>query len=139
MNVDILPTITPSIFDHNEEVSDTVVKLSIYDLPGQVKYRLMVSAYMKNVDFIVFVYNSSDLASFEKKDEWIQWATQYSTPRIFIVCNKIDMITELPNNLIEEGRRYAEEHNYHFLETCSITGQNINELFNQIAQNLIFY
>lgn len=134
---DFLPTVLNTIRDIDVELSDTDVNLSIYDTSGQERFRSITAISTRNADFIVFVYDPCNLASFAIKDELIQMAMENSNPKVFIVCNKIDLITYLPNNLIEEGRRYAEEHNYQFLETSARTGQNIKELFNQIAQKFI--
>ena len=52
-----------------------------------------------------------------------------------LVANKID----LPNRVIEteRGEQLAKEYGLAFFETSARTGQNINELFQQMAQSIM--
>lgn len=59
---------------------------------------------------------------------------------MFIVYNKIDLVSnydfnnDVNNEYIENGRKFAKDHNYHFITTSARTMFGIDELFDEIAQ-----
>lgn len=95
------------------------------------------------MDVFVIVYDvnqEEDVNSY--LNEYIQFINQNinTNHEIFIVCNKIDLQLdfywdkEVNNEKIENGRKFAKEHNYHFITTSVKESFGIDKLFDEIAQ-----
>ena len=65
-------------------------------------------------------------------DSWYNLISGHQDLPVFIVGNKADL-NEKRKVSTEEGQNYAEQHNFHFIEVSSLTGENIESLFSEIA------
>ncbi|XP_041857735.1 ras-related protein Rab-33B [Melanotaenia boesemani] len=77
------------------ELDGENIKLQIWDTAGQERFRKsMVEHYYRSVHAVIFVYDVTNLSSFESIPEWIEECTRHSVgplvPRI-MVGNKCDL------------------------------------------------
>ena len=115
------------------------LKMKIWDTAGQERFKSMSVQVIKNSDAVILVYAINDVNSFKALDQWLSKlneTTDISKKPIIIVGNKCDVEDGERQVTIEEGKNYAENKGYHFYETSAKTGQNIQEAFNDIFEQL---
>ena len=107
-------------------INNQEIKLKIWDTAGQERFRNITTQYYKGADGIVLIYDVTDDASYEKIRDWMEQ----------ILSNtKCDMepraVTE------EQGNKMAEELKVSYFETSALTGQGINEAFNELTRDIM--
>ena len=115
------------------------LKMKIWDTAGQERFKSMSVQVIKNSDAVMLVYAINDINSFKALDQWISKlneTTDITKKPIIIVGNKCDVEDGERKVTAEEGRNYAESKGYHFYETSAKTGQNIEEAFNDMFEQL---
>jgi len=124
------------------------IEMSVWSFDLAVKAKLPRQKFYDDAQLLVIVYAASDRWSFESLDFWLRESsiTCKVTPPIVIVGNKIDLRTESGDDSGEdpvsynEGFQFAEElakklgsegtlHPVAFIETSSLTGEHIEEVF----------
>ena len=118
---------------------DKKIRLDIWDTAGQERFKSMSVQVIKNSDAVILVYAIDDLTSFKDLDQWLSKlneTTDITKKPIIIIGNKADVENGKREVTYEEGRNYAENKGYKFYETSAKTGQNINEAFNDIFEQL---
>ncbi|KAK8893233.1 hypothetical protein M9Y10_021650 [Tritrichomonas musculus] len=127
------PTIGIDFFAKSLKIDNKSIRLQIWDTAGQEKFHSMIPMYIRTSTVAVLVYDITSKASFESLDKWLQTVFDHANPIIFIVGNKVDL-QEQRAVTTEEGQKFADEHQAHFIETSARTPTNIHTLFTQIAQ-----
>jgi Ras-related protein Rab-5C len=109
------------------------VSLHIWDTAGQERYRSLVPRYSQGAAAIVVVYDVSDNESFRSAQRWVAESRDNHPPGVvwFLIANKCDLPQAVDAIKAQE---YANSESLNFLETSAKTGQNISELFFQIAK-----
>jgi len=109
----------------------------IWDTAGQERYRAITKAHYKRADAAFIVYDVSDRKSFEDaKAVWYPelvsacMKDQGRVPPIMLVGNKIDLESQVT---VEEHEAFAKEKNLLPMRTSAMTGENIDEAFNDIT------
>ena len=113
------------------------LKMKIWDTAGQERFKSMSIQVIKNSDAVILVYAINDINSFNSLDMWLSKlndATDISKKPIIIVGNKSDVNDRKIS--YEEGKKYAESKGYNFYETSAKSGDNIEEAFNDIFEQL---
>ena len=112
-------------------------KLLIWDIAGP-QYINITRQYFKGANGIILIYDITNKDSFKKVDFYINEIKEngfYEGIPIFLVGNKID---EEYRRVItfEEGARLAKEHGFMFCECSAKTGENIDFIFNKLANEM---
>ena len=113
------------------------LKMKIWDTAGQERFKSMSVQVIKNSDAVILVYAINDINSFNALDTWLNKlndTTDISKKPIIIVGNKSDVNDRKVT--YEEGKKYAESKGYNFYETSAKSGENIEEAFNDIFEQL---
>ena len=116
----------------------TTAKLTIWDTAGQEKYRALTRNYFKDAHGIVLLYDVTNKSSFISLNKWLDDINENilrENVSIILVGNKID----LPNRVIsyDEGDDFAKKNNLLYCETSTKEGNNIDDVFEMIANNII--
>ena len=119
-------------------INNQEIKLKIWDTAGQERFRNITTQYYKGADGIVLIYDVTDDASYEKIRDWMEQilsSTKREDIGLVLLGNKCDMepraVTE------EQGNKMAEELNVSYFETSALTGQGINEAFNELTRDIM--
>jgi len=86
---------------------------------------------------IILVYDCTEEATFNNIQNWLKQIEVHASVGVakVLVANK----TDLPNRVItqERGQALAEEFGLKFFETSAKTGSNINEMFFEVADQIV--
>ena len=133
-----LATIGIDFKTKNLNIDNQDIKLKIWDTAGQERFRNITTQYYKGADGIVLVYDVTDEASYEKIREWMEQIlsnTQKEEIGLVLLGNKCDME---PRNVTEEqGNKMAGELGINYFETSALSGQGINDAFEQLTRDII--
>ena len=134
-----VPTIGCDIFTFNIKIEDKIIKLFMWDCPGQEKYQSLLSSLYRNTNLVVISYCINNKGSFDNIKKWLNDARRFCNDdcKFFLIGNKADLESERIVSK-EEGEKLAKEENFDFfIETSSIKGLNIQKIPIQAAK--IFY
>ena len=96
-------------------IGDNTYCLNIWDTAGQEKYESITKIFLKKAEIVVFVYDITDLGSFNKLEKWIQLSEEMidNDHVCGIVGNKADLFAkEQVKEVI--ARKYAESKKMQF-------------------------
>ncbi|OHS94452.1 small GTP-binding protein [Tritrichomonas foetus] len=113
------------------------VTLRIWDTAGQERFRSLAPMYFQGAQAAVVVFSLTSKDTLEDSATWVEeLKTHFETlPVLYLVGNKADL-TEEKCISIEEANEMAERLHAIYFETSAKTGQNVNELFEDIADHM---
>ena len=121
------------------KVNGETIKFDVWDTAGQEKYRSLARIFYKDAKVIIFVYDITNLKSFQEIQNYWYSETKDSCDNDVIyalVGNKSDLYEKEEVNEID-AQKYAEEINAIFKTTSALSNVGINNLFENIAQKLL--
>ena len=121
----------------NVEIRNKTYRIQIWDTAGQENFRSITRAYYKNSVCALVVYDISSRDSFNNVSTWIEDCRNQSPKTIFMVLvgNKKDLEDKRQVST-DEGQELAEKYGLHFYETSAKTGENVNEIFYNSADEI---
>eukprot|EP00421_Protoceratium_reticulatum_P014674 CAMPEP_0168381546 /NCGR_PEP_ID=MMETSP0228-20121227/12934_1 /TAXON_ID=133427 /ORGANISM="Protoceratium reticulatum, Strain CCCM 535 (=CCMP 1889)" /LENGTH=200 /DNA_ID=CAMNT_0008394651 /DNA_START=25 /DNA_END=627 /DNA_ORIENTATION=+ len=128
------PTIGAAFMTQTVSLGDVVVKFEIWDTAGQERYKSLAPMYYRGAAAAVVVYDITSKESFDAAKSWVV-ELQSTDTLIALAGNKSD----LDASRVIEGevaRAYADSMGILYMETSAKSGQNVNELFHEIAVRL---
>jgi len=114
------------------------LKLEIWDTAGQERFRSLAPMYFRGASAAIVVYDQTNEASFERAEAWVKQVMQTGTnPNIIIAlaANKCDLKEKVKVSL-EKAEELAAREGLLLLETSALTGKNVLQLFEKIADHL---
>lgn len=118
-------------------IGDKKIKLQIWDTAGQERFRAITRAYYRDAAACILLYDVSCRKSFNDLDKWVDDVKSMSNNiNIILVGHKSDLVYERVVSY-EEGKEYAEKHNMLFIEASSIKNENVEDVFINIAKNIL--
>ncbi|XP_063933589.1 ras-related protein Rab-6A-like isoform X2 [Zophobas morio] len=117
--------------------NDKTLRLQLWDTAGQERFRSLIPSYIRDSSVAVIVYDITNRNSFEQTTKWIEDVRQERSNDaiIMLVGNKTDLAGKRVIG-VDEGEKKAASANVMFIETSAKTGQNVRELFRQVASAL---
>ena len=120
-------------------LQDREVKLEIWDTGGSEKYRSLAPMYYRDTQAAIIVFDITAQPSLEDAEIWLNELRERGPPRVVIACaaNKCDLESqrEVGEQKVKE---FAANNGITFIRnTSALTGQNINELFTEVATHLL--
>ena len=120
------------------EINNTKVKLSVIDTNGQEKYRSLSVSYFRHADVVLFIFNLNEPLSFNNIQEWINVFNDNNNKKKvilkYLIGSKSDLEQRVEQNLIDE---FANNNNMLYMATSAKTNNQINELFQKIAEDIL--
>ena len=116
----------------NIQIENQDIHLLLYDTAGQEKFRSLIPMYTRDANIILLVYDISNKDSFNHLSDWLKDLTNVNIDEVIfaIVGNKVDLSAKRAITQ-EEGKKFADEHNFIFQEISAKTGFGFPELFYQ--------
>lgn len=131
------PTIGAAFCSRCIQVKNVVCKFQIWDTAGMEKYKSLMPMYYRGSSAAIVVYDITKETTFESMKTWICELKAHADPDIFIciIGNKCDLEShrEVRN---EDAMKFASTNNLLYFETSALTGYNITEVFQEIANRL---
>merc|ERR1712217_756633 len=128
------PTIGAAFVAQTVTTESAHVKLEIWDTAGQERYKSLAPMYYRGAAAAVIVYDITSKESFDAAKSWVV-ELQSTDTLIALAGNKSDLdATRVIER--ETARAYAESMGILYMETSAKSGQNVNELFHEIAVRL---
>ena len=114
----------------NVQIDNQDIHLLLYDTAGQEKFRSLIPMYTRDANIILLVYDISNKDSFTNLSLWLKDLTNVNMEEVIIciVGNKIDLNDKRAVNT-EEGKKFAEEHDFIFQEISAKPGEGFSDLF----------
>jgi len=118
-------------------LEDRTLRLQLWDTAGQERFRSLISSYLRDTAAAVVVYDVTNTVSFDATKSWVEAVSNErgSAAIITLVGNKTDLADQRQVTTAQ-GQAHAKELGVLFAETSAKLGENIEELFKQLAANL---
>jgi GTPase SAR1 family protein len=96
----------------------------------------MTPLYYRGAHVVLLVFAVNDRGSFNEVDEWNRGVREAlgDTAALIVVGNKCDLPRAVT---FEDAQKKATSLNGSYIETCTITGAGINQLFNKVAEIIL--
>ncbi len=116
----------------------TSVRFIIWDLAGQSQFERLWPDYLTDSRAGIIVFDITERESFNNVKKWYDIITRVALPNIILILvgNKVDLTTSRVIST-EEGMELAKELNIYYMETSAKTNQNIEDVFEWIALQII--
>ena len=135
---DCVSTVGASYLSKTVDIDGTNVKLQIWDTGGSERYRAMAPMYFRDADACLVCYDITSKNSFDDVDNWLQVLNEKGPEGVLVALagNKADL--ELLRAVkYDTAAEYAKMCNIKiFYETSALNGQNIDQIFMDIASVL---
>jgi small GTP-binding protein len=118
------------------------IKLQIWDTAGQERFRTITTGYYRGCDAVIFVYDVTDLESFQSVSDWVSSLSDHVDEKYIVkilVGNKMDNDKERKVSY-SEGSALAKKIGISFFECSSklpLSDGNIPKIFDTICDSLI--
>lgn len=113
------------------QLSDGAVKLSIWDMAGQERFRFFRQDFYRGALATALVYDVTVAESLANLDTWAKDVLEIVPNQKFIVVgNKIDMESVVDPSLSEV---FAQKYNATHISTSAKTGDGVDGLFTSLA------
>ncbi|CAH8858130.1 unnamed protein product, partial [Trichobilharzia szidati] len=134
------PTIGVDFFSRTVRIQEEVfVKLQLWDTAGQEKFRSITASYYRNCVGVLIVFDLTDRETFDHVADWYEEARgsiKCSAPVFIIVGHKADRRDERQVSKMEAQSLAQRLGDYTYIETSSLTGQNIERAFELLAEGI---
>jgi small GTP-binding protein len=114
------------------------VTCRIWDTAGQEKFRSLAPMYFHGSNFALVVFSLADPKTLEEARGWVEELKTRSgdlIPQLYLLGNKSDLVEERKVTA-DQGQSLADEIGAQFFETSALSGQNIPEVFADIADHV---
>mgnify|MGYP002803641238 FL=1 len=128
------PTIGAAFMTQTVSLSTEVVKYEIWDTAGQERYKSLAPMYYRGAAAAVIVFDITSRESFDAAKSWVA-ELQNTDTLIALAGNKSDLEASRAVER-EMAKNYADQMGILYMETSAKSGQNVNELFHEIAVRL---
>jgi len=136
---DILPTVGLDFRVKVLDLKGYSVKLSIWDTAGQERFRNITSAYYRGAHGVVLVYDITSRNSFQCLENWVKEESKHAGEKEtlkLVVGNKSDQRSKRRVST-EEGRSWAEEKGFSFIETSAKDNSGVEAAFSQLVERIL--
>ncbi|MFX1569125.1 MAG: GTP-binding protein [Promethearchaeota archaeon] len=116
----------------------TSVRFMIWDLAGQSQFERLWPDYLTDSRAGIIVFDITNRETFDNVKKWSDIITRVALPHIVLILvgNKVDLDTSRVVST-EEGMELAKELGVYYMETSAKTNENIDDVFEWIALQII--
>lgn len=115
------------------------IMLNIWDTAGQERFFSITRSYYRNADGILLIFDMSDERTFSCVDRWFNHIKEETgSAPLFLVGNKRDIVASDVYHEMERGfRDKADRMGARYYSTSAKTGENVNNIFEDMAMLLL--
>ncbi|XP_057305884.1 ras-related protein Rab-24-like [Hydractinia symbiolongicarpus] len=115
------------------------ITLGIWDTAGSERYEAMSRIYYRGAKAAIVCYDLTDDTSWDRARFWVQEVHGHEEEcKIYLCGTKRDLLENKERPIdYHDTTDYADTINAKLFETSSKTGENIDELFHQIATDYL--
>lgn len=119
-------------------INDEEVCLNIWDTAGQEKYRSIVELYYRGAMGAMFVFDLTNLDTFERLSNWIDdYIMKNKNGKYIIVANKCDINRQYWYVIEKEVMELAKKYNCEYIYTSCISGFNVISSFELLTKIIL--
>jgi len=117
---------------------ETSVRFMIWDLAGQQQFSRLWPDYLTDSRAGIIVFDITNRSSFENVRNWYKIISEVASPNLVLILvgNKVDLADSRTVSS-EEGIKLGEKFGIPYMETSAKTNENINDVFEWIALQII--
>ncbi|GAG57766.1 unnamed protein product [marine sediment metagenome] len=117
---------------------DTSVRFMIWDLAGQSQFERLWPDYLTDSRAGIIVFDITNQESFDHVKKWYDIIKRVALPNIVLILvgNKVDLNTSRIIST-EQALELAKELGIYYMETSAKTNENIDDVFEWIALQII--
>ncbi|KAJ3055211.1 Ras- protein Rab-5C [Rhizophlyctis rosea] len=132
------PTIGAAFLTQKCKLEDKIIKFEIWDTAGQERFHSLAPMYYRNAQAAIVAYDITKPASLDKAKSWVKELQRQANPNIVIalVGNKLDLAATGRGVPTEDAQAYANEAGLLFMEASAKSGDNVMEVFTEIAKKI---
>jgi len=113
------------------QLPDITVKLSIWDMAGQERFKVVRSGFYRGSLAAALAFDLTDPSSVDSLPHWYdEIKTAVPDQRYVVVGNKSDLT---PTVNLNKARAFAEEIGGLYLETSALSGEGVSKFFYAMA------
>ena len=110
-----------------------IIELLMWDVAGQDVFKKARAKFYSGAEGAVVVYDVTRPISLRNLNNWLEELKGTPIKSMICVGNKIDLPKAVQT---EEGTKFAEANNMHFLETSALANTNVSEAFKTLAMDI---
>ncbi|HUX98145.1 MAG TPA: Rab family GTPase [Candidatus Deferrimicrobium sp.] len=132
-----IPTIGVNLSEKQIKYKENEIKFVLWDIAGQSKFQKMRNYFYKGADGQLLVFDLTAPESFANIPNWYKDIKLNLKGKVegLILANKNDLVNQRKVGNAEIAK-LAGELNLEYFETSALTGDNINKVFERIADLL---
>ncbi|KAI6650525.1 Ras-related protein Rab-22A-like [Oopsacas minuta] len=131
-------TIGAAFMSKTVKYNTQTVKFQMWDTAGQEKYKGLAPMYYRGASAAIVVYDITSFNTYNVVKDWVRDVRDTCDTEDFIliiVGNKVD-VEEKRNVPRETAEKYCVSMGAHLFECSALSGKNVFEIFEKIAENL---
>lgn len=127
------PTLGTNIVIKELQLDNNNIKLLLWDIAGQAKWRDVRHLYYKGAQGSILVFDVTRPGTFESIPAWYKDLIKFSgdIPRI-LLANKVDL-TDIRKVNQDQGQTIAKEFDASYFETSAKDGTQVNDAFEKLS------
>lgn len=135
----LLPTVGVDFVNQDFDIDGVRVRLQIWDTAGQERFRTITKFQYRGTKGVLLVFDRTNQSSFEKMQYWLRSLEEedLDNETLIVVGNKSDLQDCGPTVSSTVAENFAKSHSVRYMETSAKTGQNVHEVFRQLAKDLV--
>lgn len=117
-------------------INEEKIIVTIFDSAGHERFRKIAESHYKGSNGLIFVYDITDLKSFDIVSQWLQNIfSEKNQIEVLLIGNKNDLADSRQISK-QDGVELANKWGIGFMETSAKTGENIQESFSSLINKI---
>eukprot|EP00117_Sycon_ciliatum_P016080 scpid54947/ scgid15662/ Ras-related protein Rab-35; GTP-binding protein RAY; Ras-related protein Rab-1C &gt; Ras-related protein Rab-35 &gt; Ras-related protein Rab-35 len=133
------PTLNVDIKYRDVEYQGKRIRVELWDTIGQERFRSTMSATLKDIDGVVFVYDVTELDSLVSLAKWIlDVESRCGDVGRIMVGNKVDLVESSgPAITASAARELAVEKGIPLFQASAKSNDNVEHVFDELIQSIL--
>lgn len=119
------------------DIHGKTIKIQFWDTAGQERFRSITKHYFRSAAAVFVVFDVTNRETFNSIGDWIKDTINLSPPNAVkvMVGNKTDLLSKREVPFVE-AKDLATEHHFAYYETSALSGDKIEDLFLNTADQI---